>query len=136
MKHHARLVAAADEADRVEQHSRAVEIDAVALVEIEFGLARDDRGEMEDRVRASGDQLFGRPRHGEIARHRLDRKTGLLRLLGLDHVVHGQLGDLALAEPAVAQQPFAEFTADHAGGAQNQNVQELNSFLLAGPRRS
>jgi hypothetical protein len=50
--------------------------------------------------------------------------------------MHGQLGDVALAEATVAEQPFTQFTADHAGGAQNQNVQEPYSFLLAGTRRS
>src|SRR5262249_43305813 len=37
-----RPIAVADLADGVEQHPGAVEIDAVALVEIELGLARDD----------------------------------------------------------------------------------------------
>src|SRR5207237_4900195 len=116
--------AAAGEPDGIEQHPRAVEVDAVALVEIELGFARDDRGEMKDHVRTAGDQLFCGAWDGEIARHSLDGKTGLLRLLRLDHVMHGQLGDVALAEPPVAQQPFTQFAADHAGGAQNQNVQE------------
>ncbi|MGY3345329.1 hypothetical protein ACVWYK_004098 [Bradyrhizobium sp. USDA 4470] len=81
-------------------------------------------GEMEDHVGPAGDQLFGSTRDSKIARDGLDRETGFFRFPGLDHVMHGQFGDVALAEPAVAQQPFTQFAADHAGCAQNQDVQE------------
>ena len=76
-EHHARLVAAADQPDGVEQHPRAVEIDAIALVEIELGLAGDDGREMEDHIGAVGDQLFRKSRHREIAGDGVDRKSGI-----------------------------------------------------------
>src|SRR5579872_6771260 len=71
----ARLVAVAGEPDRIEQHPRAVEIDAIALIEIKLGLARDDRGEMKDHLGAVGDQLFGGAGQREVARYHLDRKA-------------------------------------------------------------
>ena len=49
---------AALEADGFEQKARAVEIDAIALLEIGLCLARNDRSEMEDQVRALGDEVF------------------------------------------------------------------------------
>ena len=36
--------------DRLEQRPRAVHVDAIALFEIGFGLARNDRGKMEDEI--------------------------------------------------------------------------------------
>jgi hypothetical protein len=33
------------------------------------------------------------------------------------------------AEAAFAQQPFGELAADHAGGAENQNVQDPSPFF-------
>ena len=50
-EHHARLIAAADGAYRLEEAPRAVEVDAVALVEIGLGLPGDHRGEVHDHVR-------------------------------------------------------------------------------------
>ena len=47
---HLRMIAVAGVADRFEQVLHAVEIDAIALLEIEFGLARHDAGEMEDHI--------------------------------------------------------------------------------------
>jgi len=45
-------------ADRLEQAMRAVEVDAVTLLEVRFRLARDDRREMEDGVGPRGDELL------------------------------------------------------------------------------
>src|SRR5438034_58351 len=41
----ARPIAVADRTNRFEQRARAVEVDAIALVEIEFGFAGDDAGD-------------------------------------------------------------------------------------------
>ncbi len=81
-EHDPRLVAAAGKPDRIEQHPRAVEVDAIALVEIEFGLAGDDRRQMEDHVGTIRHQLFGGTGYGEVAGHGIDRKSGLAGLAG------------------------------------------------------
>ena len=65
-EHEFRLVAVADCADRFQQRAGAVEIDAVALLEIGFRLARDHAGEMEDHVRPFRDRFFRDARRGEI----------------------------------------------------------------------
>ena len=123
-EHHARLVAAADQPDGIEQHPRAVEIDPVTLVEIEFRLARNDRRQVENHVGATRDQLFGGARDGKIGGDHIDRKSWLVRLGRRHDIVQGQAGDIACAEAPVTQQPLGQFAADHAGGTQNQNVQE------------
>ena len=58
--------------DRLEQEARAVEVDAVALVEVGLGLAGNDRGEMEDQVRPLGDQRGRRAGRREVGGERLD----------------------------------------------------------------
>jgi len=58
-EHDPGLVAAANETDSIQQHSRAIEIDPVALVEIELGLAGDDRRQMKDHVGTIRNQLCG-----------------------------------------------------------------------------
>ncbi len=123
-EHDPGLVAAANQPDRIEQHPRAVEIDPVALVEIELGLAGDDRREMEDHVGTIRDQLFGKTRHREIAGDDIDRKSRLGRGCRRHHVLQGHARDIAVAKPPVAQQPFDQFAADHAGRAQYQNMQD------------
>ena len=57
-------------ADRLQQRARAVHVDAVALVELLLGLARDDGGEMEDHVGPVGDQLVGLARRRQVAGQR------------------------------------------------------------------
>ena len=91
---HPRLVAVAGLADRLEQLARAVEIDAVALLEIGLGFARDDRGEMEDHVRPLGDQLVGRARRRSRATTSR-RQSRPRRRLRRDDVMQGQLVDSA-----------------------------------------
>src|SRR6266436_3974984 len=120
----ARLVAAAGKPDRIEQHPRAVEVDPIALVEIELGLAGDDSRQMEDHIGPIRDQLFGDARNREIAGHRIDRKSRFVGLCGSNHVLQRHAADITLAETSVAQQPLGQFAADHAGRAENQNVQD------------
>src|SRR5205085_9499920 len=97
----------------------------------EFGFAGDDSREMEDHVGTLGDQLFGKSRHREIASDGLDRKAGIVRLHRRHHVLQRHFGDVLVAEPAVAQQPFDQLAPDHAGRAENEHVQEkLLRFLL------
>ena len=77
-KHQPRLVAGL--AHRLQQAARAVHVDAVALVEVLLGLARDDRREMEDRIRA-GRRAACRPRPPPADR-RWRCSTGILAPAG------------------------------------------------------
>ena len=52
---------------------------------------------------------------------RIDVVRGRLRV-GRDDVVQRELGDLALADPAVRQEPLGELAADHAGRAGDEDV--------------
>jgi len=88
-EHDPRFVAAANEPDSIQQHPRAVEIDPVALVEIEFSLAGDDRRQMKDHIGPIRDQLCGRTRYGEVGGHGIDRKSRVRRFRRRDHVVQG-----------------------------------------------
>ena len=103
-EHHSRLVAVARFADRLEEIPRAVEVDAVALVEVRLGLARDHRGEMEDELRPRSDQLLGFARLRQVRHHRA--------ALERHHVVQDQL----------AVQLRDELAADHAGRADHQSL--------------
>ena len=115
-------------ADGVDQISRAVEIDPVALVELGLGLAGDDRGEMKDHLGPTGNQRRRGAGIGKVGRHDLDRDRRICGLGGRHHVLQRHAGDVVLAEAAVAQQPFGQFAADHAGGAENKNMQDPSPF--------
>jgi hypothetical protein len=39
-------------------------------------------------------------------------------------------GDIVLAEPAIAEQAINQLTPDHAGRAQNQNMQKILLFIF------
>jgi hypothetical protein len=129
-EHQPRLVASAGMADGVDQVARAVEIDPVTLVELGLGLAGDDRREMKDHLRPVRDQRFRRAGIGEIGGHDADRDRDIRRLGGRHHVLQRHAGDFVRAEAAVAQQPFSQFAADHAGAPKNQNVQDPSPFEL------
>src|SRR5437879_4520837 len=68
-EHQPRLVAAAGVADGVDQISRAVEIDPVALVEFGLGLTGDDCGEMKEHLRPMPDQRRRSTWIGKIGSH-------------------------------------------------------------------
>jgi hypothetical protein len=119
---HAGLIAAADRAHGVEEAPRAVEVDAVALVEIGLGLPRHDGGEVEDHVRPLGHELLSLPGLGEVRRHRADLEPRARRRLRLDHVVQGRPRDRPPAESAVPRQPLDELASDHAGRAEDEDV--------------
>ncbi len=127
----ARLVAAAGKPDRVEQHPRAIEVDAIALVEIKFRFSRNNGRQMKDHIWTFRDQLFGLAGQCEVAGQDLDRKADFLRLLRRHHVVERHFADGVLAEPAVVDEAINQFAADHAGRAQNQNVQKPTPSLSA-----
>ena len=54
-------------ADRLQHAARAVHVDAVALVEILLGLARDDGRQVEDHVGPVGEQLVRLARGRQVA---------------------------------------------------------------------
>ena len=112
-------------ADGFEQMLHALEIDAIALLEIELGFARHHAGEMEDHVRPRGEQLRGDARRRQIVGARIDlaRKPG--RLLRRDHVGQRELVDGLAVQAAVLGQPLGQLAADHARRAGDENVHVL-----------
>jgi len=85
---------------------------------------------MEDGIGPTRDEPIGGAGHRKIARMHVDRKARLLGLGGRHHVMQRQFRDVRLAETAVAQQALNQFAANHAGRAQNQNVQEATPFFV------
>ena len=90
---------------------------------------------MENHVGTMSGQFFGGARHGEMARHGVDRNAagGLCRR---DHVLQGHAGDVAFAETTIAQQALGQLAADHAGGAQSRNLQNPLLFIVVLPLTS
>ena len=119
---HARGIVVAERLDGVEQPSRAVEIDPVAFVEIRLGLAGHDGREVEDHVGPRGDQRCGDAGPGKVRGERLDVERRVGRLGRCDNVDQCRLVDRLAAEIAVFDQARGQFRADHARGANNQNV--------------
>ncbi len=105
-----------------EQRARAVEIDAHAFLEINFGLAGDDAGEMKDHIGAAGDRGACRFFIGNIGGRRLDLAVEPGRLLRRDDIDQGEPLDRLAVERAIADQTRSELAPDHSGGAGNQNV--------------
>ena len=121
-EHDLRFVAAADGADRFQQRARAVEIDAVAFLEIGFRLARHHAGKVKDHLRPLRDRFFRDTRRGEIGGaglHVIGKARGPRRR---DNVDQCQLFDSAAAERSVDDQPLGELAADHARRAGDQDV--------------
>ena len=74
-EHQARLVSPSHGADGIEEKPRPVEIDPVSLLQIGFGLARDDRGKVEDDIGAARHQLLRLSRDREVGCQCLDMHT-------------------------------------------------------------
>ena len=134
----ARLVAGADSADRLEELARAVQIDAVALLEIRLGLARDDGREMKNDARALGHELVRLALQRQIRGHRahLERRAG--RGLRRDDVVQRRVRDPACAQRTALRQLLKELAADHAGRADHEDPIHVNPvvcviYLTAAP---
>ena len=111
-------------ADRVEERARAVEVDAVALVEIRLGLAGDDGGEVEDDVRAGRDGARRLAGKGEIGRARIELAREAGGRIGRHDIEQGECRDRAAAEHAFRGEAGGELAADHAGRADDQDVQD------------
>ena len=126
---HPRAIAVAGRADRLEQRTGAVEVDVVALVEIELGFAGNDAGQMEDHVRPVA-RWPARPRPAS-ARSRGDRSTLPEKPAGRrrhDDVEQCQPVDRLAVEPAVDGKPFGQLAADHAGRAGDEDVHVVCSL--------
>ena len=118
----ARLVAVADLPDRLEQVARAVEVDAIALLEVGLGLAGDDRREVEDDVGPARDEALGDARRRQVRGFGRDREGRAVGLRRRNHVDQRDLVDGLAAERLVLDEPVGELDADHAGGADDENV--------------
>lgn len=108
--------------DRFQQIAHAVEIDAVALVEIALGLAGDDRGKVEDQVRTECGEFL---RHSRVARildadRRPAREIG--RQGGGRDIGEGEFANFLAGATSLARQTFRQFPADHAGRPRDQNM--------------
>jgi len=114
-EHHPRPITVADFADGVEQMPRAVEVDAVALVEVGLGLAGNDGGEVKDEIGPRRHQLFRLARRGEVRGHRFYAEGRASRYRARDHVVQRQLSQ------RLALQLLGQLAADHAGRADDQD---------------
>ncbi len=121
-EHHPRPIAVADGADGIEQKTRAVEIDPIALVEIRFRLARHDRCQMEDHVRPRRHQPFGLTGRRQVALQRHHRTGRASRIRRHHHILQRHRRDLASPERPVRHQPVGQLRADHSGRADDENM--------------
>ena len=106
--------------DRIEQIARAVEVDRVALVEIQLRLAGHDRGEMKDDVRPVRDQAFGERRIGDVAGIRAHRETGVRKRRWRNDVDRHQRIDRRSADGAITREALAQLAPDHSGRARHK----------------
>ena len=127
-----RIGSAALMPDRLQQVVHAVEIDAVALVEIALGLAGDDRGQVEDQVRPQRRQFPGDSGIAGIldADRRAIRKLGRQR--GRHHIGQRQPVDRLAGALALARQTLRQPAADHAGRPRDQDMHDVS---LSGSHR-
>src|SRR5258706_1961137 len=106
-----RLVALTDLADRFEKAPCAVEVDAVALLEVGLGLARDDRREVENDVGARGDELLRLARRGKVG----------------DDALRAGGDDVVEDEVVFSAQPLGQLATDHSRGAGDQRPHQFGS---------
>src|SRR6478609_6036996 len=106
-------ITVADRPDGVEQMPGSIEVDADALYEIGFGLARHHGGKVENHVGAAGDELCSFLGAGEIRGQNLDGKRSMFRLRRPHDVVQDCTGNLAAADLPLRDQPVHELAADH-----------------------
>ena len=97
-----RPIAVADGADRLEEREHAVEIAAIALLEVELGLGGHDARGMKDDFRAPGDEARGDARCREVVDDDLGRaREGRLRRR--NHVGEGEPRDRLAIERTCAR---------------------------------
>ena len=113
--------------------ARAVHVDAVALVEVLLGLARDDRREMEDHVGLVGDQLVRLARSREIAGCDVDRHLRARRHRAGTTSYSVSLEMALPPSSAVPGQPLGQLAPDHARAADDQNLHAVSSVDSLSP---
>ena len=125
-EHQLGVIALARLADGFEQRARAVEIDAVAFVEIRLGFARHHGGEVEDHVGPPRDHGFGLAGGGQIRGDALDFSGESRRLSRGDDIDQHQLVDGFAIERLVANEPLTELAADHPGRPDDQHLHVMS----------
>jgi len=115
--------------DGFEKSPAAVEVDLVALLEIGFGIARHDGGEVEDHIGAlgyqgGGDAVFGKIRDNALAVIGATFGDGTVH-----HIHQGEAGDGFAAQRLVARQPFDQLAPDHTARAGDQNLHVGSSLM-------
>jgi len=126
----ARTIAIADRANRFEQRARPVEIDPIALVEVDLGFAGDDAGEVEYRVGAARDRLGGLARRREIGGDGSRPLPWYFLAWRGEHVEQPHLLDRLTGERAVLAESLGELSADHAGRAGDQDMHFATPVLI------
>ncbi|MNE10204.1 hypothetical protein D3C80_1029060 [compost metagenome] len=122
--------------DGIEQIACTVEVDAIALVEIEFRFAGNDRRQMKNDVRPRGDQLLRLAGQAEIRSkcRGLTCKTG--RRFRLNHIDQCQrINGLAVQHP-FRNETLDELATDHAGSTDNKNMHVSSHTPVDAPRIS
>src|SRR5262245_23003850 len=122
-----RPVAVARCADGFEQRARAVEIDAIALVEIEFCFAGDDAGEMEDRIGPRVERSRRLARLGQVGRHDFRLSCEIQNRDRWNDVEQRDLVDPLAVELSIPGQPLRQLAADHAGRAGDEDMHVVSS---------
>ena len=117
-----RAIAAAGLADRFQKRARRVEVDADALLEIELGLSRNDRREMENNVRPPGDRRLCYCGLSDVGREGADDSRKFCRLLRSADVDERELLDRPAVELAGLNEARRQLAPDHPRGAGDQNV--------------
>ena len=103
------------------QSPRAVEVDAVALLEIGLRLARDDGREVEDHVGAARYQTVSDPRLRQIGHDDLDPETHTRWPSRLNDVDKHHIPNLLTPDNPVPHQPLRELATKHPRRTNNQN---------------
>src|SRR5207247_1677533 len=100
-------------ADRVEQQPHAVEIDAVAPLEIGLRLAGENGRQVEDDLGTARDEGGGHPGLGEVGADGLDLEARPDRPRRLYQVGEHGVRDPRAPEQPVARDPLQELPTDH-----------------------
>jgi len=123
------LVTTAGKPDGIEQHPRAIEIDAIALVEIEFSLAGDDRRQRKITSGRSATSFFSGARHGKSHVTVSTGNPALAGFAGATHVLQGHAGDVRVCRERPSRSRHSSVCGHHAA-APKTRICKTHSFLL------
>jgi len=118
-------------ADGLKQGARAIEIDVIALVEVDLGFAGDDAGEVEDHLGFPGDQLLRRAGRRHVTGNDVDLTGKARRLFRHDDIGQRELVDRLAVQPAVSDQTGDQLASDHAGRAGHHNMHWRFPFYVS-----